>query len=559
MEVLQKAAELNLINNEILMPNVRQIEWYNREKMIFFHFGMNTFTNKEWGDGTEEPAWFNPDALDTRQWLKTIKDAGFKCAILTAKHHDGFCLWPTKYTEHSIKNSPYKNGNGDIVKEFTDACAEFGIKAGIYLSPWDRHEKTWGHDEYNDFYVGQLTELLTNYGKIWEVWWDGAGSTEAVYDWDRWAKTVKELAPDATIFGSLGATPYVDVRWVGNEKGIAGKPCYATIDKHSLIVETTSELNAGKLNGDSFIPAEVDVSIRPGWFYHKEQDQEVRSAQNLMKLWFTSNGSNTGFLLNLPPNEHGLIHQNDVYSLLGFARLLDKAFKNNLLQGAKLTANNANSACNINDVIVDDSTFFAPEHKSVQIDIELENETDINTFVIQECIEAGHRIVDFSLYAKIGNEYKKLTGGNCVGFRCAEHFDAVKAKSLVLKIENSQDIPLIKFLGLYNLENDILEEKSDTASSKNLLESSISVVETKENGLDVNLGGVRAFNKIVLKNIEPSEYKLYVFNGSSFDLILSGKTQDDNLEINLNTIDYAYRIFIEIKTNEQTSIEVYNV
>ncbi len=284
-------------------PNERQMEWYGRERTIFFHFGMNTFTGREWGDGTESPQQFNPSELSCEQWVKAIKDGGFTTAILTAKHHDGFCLWPTKYTEHSVKNSPYKNGQGDIVREFVDACQKHGIKAGIYLSPWDRHEKTWGKDEYNDFYVGQLTELMSNYGKIWECWWDGAGSTEAVYDWERWAKTVRSLQPDAVIFGSLGATPWVDVRWVGNEKGVAGKPCYSTIDPISLVVETTSELNRGKLGGERFIPAEVDVSIRPGWFYHAEQDDMVRSPQNLVNLWFTSIGSNAGFLLNLPHHQ----------------------------------------------------------------------------------------------------------------------------------------------------------------------------------------------------------------------------------------------------------------
>ena len=298
------------------LPNENQMEWYKRERTIFFHFGMNTFTGREWGDGKEDPSLFNPSELDVEQWIASIKKAGFGLAILTAKHHDGFCLWQTKYTEHCVKNSPYKNGKGDIVDEFTKACRKHGIKAGIYLSPWDRHEKTWGTEEYNDFYVGQLKELFSNYGEIYECWWDGAGSTEAVYDWERWAKTVKELQPKAVIFGSLGATPWVDVRWVGNEKGVAGKPCYATIDEHSLIVENTKELNSGKLGGERFIPAEVDVSIRPGWFYHKEQDDMVRSSDNLINLWFTSTGSNAGLLLNLPPDRRGLIHENDVKSII---------------------------------------------------------------------------------------------------------------------------------------------------------------------------------------------------------------------------------------------------
>ncbi|MBQ3018461.1 MAG: alpha-L-fucosidase, partial [Clostridia bacterium] len=193
---------------EAQVPNKRQMEWYERERSIFFHFGMNTFTGKEWGDGSESPSLFNPTECDVDSWVEAISKAGFACAILTAKHHDGFCLWQTKYTEHSIKNSPYKNGKGDIVREFTDACKKYGVKAGIYLSPWDRHEPSWGTPDYNDYYANQLTELMSNYGEIWECWWDGAGSTEASYDWERWAGIVRTLQPNAVIFGSLGATPW---------------------------------------------------------------------------------------------------------------------------------------------------------------------------------------------------------------------------------------------------------------------------------------------------------------------------------------------------------------
>jgi alpha-L-fucosidase len=328
MNIYEKFEELRLMPYGPI-PNERQMEWYNREMSAFFHFGMNTFTDKEWGDGTESPEQFNPTELDVRQWVRTIKEAGFKCAILTAKHHDGFCLFQTRQTEHSIKNSPYKNGKGDVVDEFIKACEEYGIKAGLYISPWDRHEKTWGTDDYNDFYEGHLVEMILRYKNIWEIWWDGAGSTEAEYDWDMWAYYIRSSFPNAVIFGSLGATPYVDVRWVGNEKGIAGKPCYATIDESSLVYEYTSELNSGKVDGECFIPAEVDVSIRPGWFYHKDQDDQVRSPENLMKLWFSSVGSNTGLLLNIPPDRRGLLHENDVASLMGFKKLLDKSFEKN--------------------------------------------------------------------------------------------------------------------------------------------------------------------------------------------------------------------------------------
>ena len=268
MDILNQKFEKLGLRHARVYPSARQVEWMRREKMIFFHFGVNTFTNMEWGDGTESPSIFNPEKLDCRQWIKAIHDAGFTTAILTAKHHDGFCLWPSKYTEHSIKNSPYKDSNGDIVREFTDACAEFGIKAGIYLSPWDRHEKTWNTPDYDDFYVGQLTELLTNYGKIWEVWWDGSQSKNVKYDWARYTDTIRTLQPDAVIFGTLEAEPFVEARWVGNEEGFAGDPCWSTIDSQTIINENTIKLNCGKLDGNRFLPAEADVSIRPGWFYH---------------------------------------------------------------------------------------------------------------------------------------------------------------------------------------------------------------------------------------------------------------------------------------------------
>ncbi len=559
MELKQRAKEIGLINEKLLMPSKRQIEWYNREKMIFFHFGMNTFTGREWGDGSESPSTFNPTELDVYQWVSIIKKAGFKCAILTAKHHDGFCLWQTKYTEHSIKNSPYKNGKGDIVKEFTDACKSLGIKAGIYLSPWDRHEKSWGKEEYNDFYVGQLTELLTNYGKIWEVWWDGAGSTEAVYDWARWAKTVRELAPDATIFGSLGATPYVDVRWVGNEKGVAGKPCYATIDHSSLEKEITSELNKGCLDGDAFIPAEVDVSIRPGWFYHSEQDNEVRSPQNLMKLWFTSNGSNAGLLLNLPPDKRGLIHENDVKALLDFNSILEDSFKENLIKGAKITSPTTYEGCDVKSILNDDNTFFAPsKNDEISIEIELDYEIDFNAFVIKEGIEVGHRVTDFELFAEINGENKSIHKGNCIGYKCAEYFNKIRTKKLLLKTKGSLDTPIIKFFGVYLINKEIIEEIIETCGVKNLFDAT-SVIEKDNNRIDINLGGVKAFNRVKLNGVKNGEYKLYIFNGSSFELLKEGECVGSVAEIAFETIDYAYRLLIEAPLNENAQVEIYKL
>ena len=266
------------------VPSEIQLNHFRLSKKAFFHFGVNTFTDNEWGNGTEVEKIFAPTDLDTDQWIRTIKEAGFTLAIITAKHHDGFCLWPSRYTEHSVKNSPYKDGKGDVIREFTDSCRKYGIKAGVYISPWDRNSPLWGKDEYSDYYAKQLTELMTEYGELYEVWWDGAGSTETRYDWSLWESIVRKYQPNAAIFGSLGAAEYVDIRWVGNEKGFAGETHYASIDPKYLLNETPAVLNVGDINGRKFIPSETDVSIRPGWFYHASQDDAVKSVSLLSDI-----------------------------------------------------------------------------------------------------------------------------------------------------------------------------------------------------------------------------------------------------------------------------------
>ena len=527
------------------LPNERQLEWYKRERMIFFHFGMNTFTDKEWGDGDESPSDFNPTELDTRQWVRSIKEAGFTAAIITAKHHDGFCLWQTKYTEHSIKNSPYKNGKGDIVKEFTDACAEFGIKAGIYLSPWDRHEPTWGKDEYNDFYVGQLTELLTNYGKIWECWWDGAGSTEAVYDWERWARTVRTLQPDAVIFGSLGATPWVDVRWVGNEKGIAGKPCYSTIDPISLEVETTSELNSGKLGGERFIPAEVDVSIRPGWFYHSSQDESVRSPYNLIDLWLTSVGSNAGLLLNLPPDKRGLLHESDIKSLAAFNKIISEAMSNNLARDASVTGCYAREGCShCNILSPEDKRFYSPENgcTSPEITVIMKGETEFNLVTLREVNGAGHRVTDVEISAFVKGEWICLQRSSCIGNRLAFRTDKLISDRIKIKVHSAIGEPLIYGFGVHMLEITGDDEITDGVSV-NYTESSLCRIEKAESSADINLGGVFPFNYVSFQCDTHCKYTIYAFNGSRFDMLSKGEGDGGKIEITLGKeIDYAYRI-----------------
>ena len=532
------------------VPNERQMEWYGREKTIFFHFGMNTFTGREWGDGTESPSTFNPSELCVEQWIRAIKDGGFTTAILTAKHHDGFCLWPSEYTEHSVKNSPYKNGQGDVVREFVDACAKHGIKAGIYLSPWDRHEKTWGKDEYNDFYVGQLTELMTNYGKIWECWWDGAGSTEAVYDWERWATTVRTLQPDAVIFGSLGATPWVDVRWVGNEKGVAGKPCYATIDPISLVVETTSELNSGKLGGQRFIPAEVDVSIRPGWFYHAEQDDMVRSPENLMELWFTSIGSNAGFLLNLPPDRRGLIHENDVQSIKHFNEILQSALQNNLAMDAHIEGEHLYD-CRVENLL-DKNKFYLPKGNTFKV--KLPKEREINTLIIGEGIELGHKVTKITASALVCGKWQVLFENDIIGYTLAQRFDTVVTDEIEVELEYL-DTPVLRNFGLYRFEDKLIETVK--RSGKNLIEGQSAVVDLGENEIDVNLGGLFPFNTVKVEGVGQNSYKFYVFNGTAFDLWKNAQAENGTVEIKLDIpVDNAYRFKLTFENSVPKDVKI---
>ncbi len=538
------------------VPNKRQMEWYRREGTIFFHFGMNTFTDKEWGDGTESPSLFNPTELNVRQWIKTIKDAGFECAILTVKHHDGFCLWQSKYTEHSVKNSPYKDGNGDIFKEFTDACQEYGVKAGVYLSPWDRHEKTWGTFEYNNYYTGQLGELLCKYGKIWEIWWDGAGSTQTDYDWDWYAWYRNTYQRDAVIFGSLGATPYVDVRWVGNEKGIAGNPCYANIDESSLITEVTSELNSGKIDGEAFIPGEADVSIRPGWFYHSHQDSQVRTPKNLIQLWFNSIGRNAGFLLNVPPDRRGLLHENDVKSLLEFRKILNESFSVSLAKDAKIEASSSRPECDAENIISKENA-YAPldSDRTPEIVLSFENEIEFNTISISELIELGHKVTDISFYAYIENDWKLLFNNKVVGYKICQHFDTVKSSRVKIKVNEALDTPILHSFGIYKLDEALFSSDENAQLYKKAEDVSIN-----DNIVLANFGGIFPFNEVKAANTGKCKVSLLAFNGTDYDYLQCYEAEND-LEIKLGyVVDYAYQIkleFIEGTPKNIKSVEIY--
>ncbi len=461
-DIIRKAANV--------VPSDRQLNWQALELTAFIHFGINTFTNKEWGDGTEDPQIFNPAKLDARQWVKTLKEAGFKQVILTAKHHDGFCLWPSEFTEYSLKNSPYKNGKGDIVKETAEACKEFGIGFGIYLSPWDRNSKYFGSNAYNDYFINQLTELLTNYGQVDEVWFDGANGEgpsgkKQVYEYNRWYQLIRKLQPKATI-----AVSGPDVRWVGTETGYGRETEWSVVPGDELKTETIAansqqqvefapkDLMAKDLGGRDKIakakslvwyPAETDVSIRPGWFYHPAEDEKVKTPEKLMDIYYSSVGRNGVLLLNLPPDKNGLIHAKDIAALKGFKALKDQTFKHNLLKSAKVSGANQRVLNGLLDGKID--TYFPTKAKdsTLTITFKMNKAENFDVLLLQENIKIGQRVEGFVLEYKKGNDWKVAAEGTTIGYKRLLRFPAVSAAEVRLKITGSRLNPALAEVGLF--------------------------------------------------------------------------------------------------------------
>ncbi|MBC7842935.1 MAG: alpha-L-fucosidase [Gemmatimonadaceae bacterium] len=390
-------------------PTPAQLSWQRDELAMFIHFGVNTFTDREWGDGTEDPRIFNPSALDARQWARTARAAGFKAMILTAKHHDGFCLWPTRTTTHSVASSPWRNGQGDLVREFVDACRAEGLKAGLYLSPWDRNASVYGESQrYNDFYLAQLTELLTQYGTIHEVWFDGANGEgpngkRQTYDWPATWNTVRRLQPSAVMFSDAGP----DVRWIGNERGTAGITNWSMVRPDIVTVpgmsgdEVMRSLQNGDRDGTVWRPGETDVSIRPGWFHHPAEDTRVRSADDLLQLYFTSVGRNSKLLLNVPPTRDGLLHANDVDSLLAMQARRDAVFAHDLAADAT-------------------HRFRTTGARSAELVTTLRQPAEIGVLDLREEIARGQRVARYRVDAFDGTTWRGITRGTTIGYRKLE-------------------------------------------------------------------------------------------------------------------------------------------
>ncbi|KAJ7547294.1 hypothetical protein O6H91_08G078800 [Diphasiastrum complanatum] len=436
------------------IPSARQLLFQAREQAMFFHFGMNTFTNSEWGTGKSDPKLFNPSKLDARQWVRVAKEAGFKMVILTAKHHDGFCLWPSAYTNYSVASSNWRNGTGDVVGDLVKAAENEGLKVGLYLSPWDRHERSYGEIiQYNEFYLGQMQELLTRYGSVSEVWLDGAkgeNQPAMTYMFNRWFNVVHQLQPTANIFSDAGP----DVRWVGNEGGEAGSTCWSMVNSSSIKIGHCDQqyLNTGDQHGLDWVPPECDVSIRPGWFWHSAE--RPKTAETLVDIYFKSVGRNCLLLLNVPPNSSGLLAEEDIKVLRQFKSTIDLIFLDNLAANASVRASSTRSNTSFkpsNILSDDDSTFWAPEdgQTSGYLEMTLPFPTDFNLAKIQEPIRLGQRIVEYSLKVWEQGSWLTISKGTTVGYKKLDLFSVVKAQVIRLVIEKARAEPLIASFGLY--------------------------------------------------------------------------------------------------------------
>ncbi|MBL6649523.1 MAG: alpha-L-fucosidase [Flavobacteriaceae bacterium] len=444
------------------IPSERQKIWQEMEYYAFIHFNMNTFTNKEWGYGDESPSKFNPTSLDTDQWAEVIKNSGMKGIIITAKHHDGFALWPSNYTSHSVKNSPWKNGEGDLIKDLEKSCRKFGLKLGIYLSPWDRNHPDYGTKKYISYFRNQLTELLTNYGEIFEVWFDGAnggsgfyGGTSEIrkvdkknyYDWENTHKIIRELQPNAVIFSDAGP----DIRWVGNEKGYADKTTWSNIYRDSVYggMPDYYKFSSGQENGSHFIPTETDVSIRPGWYYHPDEDDKVKSLEKLIDIYFNSVGLNSSLLLNIPVDTRGLIHENDKKRLYELNNYIKNTFSNNFFMESKMYFNGISHPI---DKLIDNkiSTMchFKTKLNNV-IEISLNKKKVVDIFKISENINLGQRIKKFRLQALVDDNWVTIEEGTTIGSKRLIKFDPIELKEIKLTIIDSKDIPMISEIGIY--------------------------------------------------------------------------------------------------------------
>jgi alpha-L-fucosidase len=449
------------------VPSENQMRWQEMECYAFVHFSLNTYTDQSWGFGNEDIRLFNPKNLDCRQWARICKEAGMKGIIITAKHHCGFCLWPSQYTEYSVKNAPWKDGKGDVVREMADACKEYGLKLGIYLSPWDRNNPDYGKPEYITYFRNQLKELLTNYGDIFEIWFDGAnggsgyygGANETrvidrttYYDWKNTYRMIRELQPNIVIWNDGGDRG--DLRWVGTEEGYVGETNWSLLNATGEV--EWPMLHYGLENGNAWVPAEVNTSIRPEWFYHPAEDGKVKTVPHLLDTYYQSVGRNATLLLNFPIMPDGLIHPNDEKAALEFARAVKESFAVNLAEKARASATNVRGNSKefeaARAIDGNKDTYWAADdqvtHASLTVD--LGKPMLFNRFMVQEYIRLGQRVRSFTVDAFIDGQWKEIARATTVGYKRILRFPGVTASQVRLNITDSKSCPVISEIGIYN-------------------------------------------------------------------------------------------------------------
>lgn len=456
------------------VPNTNQLRWHDMEMYAFLHFSINTYTDQEWGGGNESPKLFLPAKLDARQWARVCKGAGMKGIILTVKHHCGFCLWPSAYTDYSVKSSPWKDGQGDVLRELQQACQEYGLKLGVYLSPWDRRQAFYGMPGYIDYFHNQLRELLTNYGDIFEVWFDGANGGTGYYGGDKgnrkidattyyqWQKTfslIRELQPNIIIWSDAGAR--ADARWTGTETGKVSSTNWNMVN--SKIEKDYRQLHYGDADGDLWIPGEANTSVRPGWFYHRSEDSKVKSVSTLLDVYYRSVGRNTNLILNFPIMPNGLISSIDSLNALKFYQNVQETFKTNLLATAKAKASNVRGGDKAyapeQALDGDKTTYWATDDdvKSATVTFTWKAPQTFNRFMAQEEISLGQRVKAFRVEAMVDGTWMSLKdalddekeGLTTIGHKRIVCFPTVKATALRFTVLDSRACPAISELGVY--------------------------------------------------------------------------------------------------------------
>jgi len=439
------------------VPSPAQLRWQRMEFTAFVHFGPNAFTGAEWGTGREQPAVFAPKALDARQWAKTFKAAGMTGVIVTAKHHDGFCLWPTPESTHTVAASPWRDGKGDLLRELSDAARAEGLEFGVYLSPWDRNHPSYGTPAYNDVFVRMLEDVLSNYGEIFEVWFDGANGEgpngkRQVYDWPRFHDVVRRLQPNAVIFSDAGP----GVRWVGNERGEAPLTNWAMLDRDRYQPGTplSMDLPEGSELGRAYVPAECDVSIRPGWFWRAAENARVKSPRTLLRLYETSVGRNCTLLLNVPPDDRGLIHENDVKALMGMRALVDRVYGASLVPAAARATASASLDRHPPMALLDRDldTYWAPAAgaRTGVVTIDFGAPVTFDRVRLQEYVGLGQRVSLFEIEAFVDQAWTRIATGTTIGHTRIVAANVTTASRLRLRIHDARGVPLIASLSVHD-------------------------------------------------------------------------------------------------------------